>query len=150
MGQRLQKEKPKNFTYGKLMERILTFKLSNAPFFQQLIPLAEKKLHQVKIPLDRKQFFFQSKFSINYIWFLGPVVVFGDSSYSMDVAIRVSTIISSLLSVLADAQLLFFSDKIVQPHLIPKTIEQVIDVATNTKADGKKKKFPTHLIYPFH
>ena len=57
-----------------------------------------------------------------------PVVVLGDASYSMDVAIRTATIIASLLSFLADAELKFFNDQLFDPPLVPRTIEEVLRV----------------------
>ena len=100
------------------MERILYMKQNGKSFYEHLLPIAERRLKSIKLPLEP------------------PVVVFGDASYSMDVAIRVSTIIASLLTVLADADIQFFNVETFAPSKMPKTIPQVLDVALNTKADG--------------
>jgi hypothetical protein len=117
--QRLEsKEEKLNLTYGKLMERLLYFKKIDAPFYELLIPLAEEKLNKISLELEP------------------PVVVLGDASYSMDVAIRTSTIIASVLTVLTSAELKFFNVRLVDPPLNPKTIPEVVRVATEMKADG--------------
>lgn len=115
---RLEAGEDPELPYGKLMERILYMKLSNKPFYALLLPFAERRLKSIKLPLEP------------------PVVVFGDASYSMDVAIRVSTIIASLLTVLADADIFFFNVNSFAPPNAPSTIPQVLNVALNTKADG--------------
>ncbi len=53
------------------------------------------------------------------------MVVLGDASPSMDVAIEVSTIVASLLRTLANARLVFFCDHFMEPPFIPKNVEQV-------------------------
>jgi hypothetical protein len=116
--ERLAKGEDPELAYGKLMERILFMKMNGKSFYELLLPLAERRLKAIKLPLEP------------------PVVVFGDASYSMDVAIRVSTIIASLLTVLADADIQFFNVDSFAPQNLPSTIPQVLDVALNTKADG--------------
>jgi len=115
---RLDAGEEPNFSYGKFMERLLYFRMNRAPFFHKLIPIAEKRLHEIELPLEP------------------PVVVLGDASYSMDVAIRTSTIIASLLAALCAAELRFFNVRSFPPENTPRTVEDVLDVATNTKADG--------------
>ena len=115
---RLEAGDEPDFSYGKFMERLLFFRQQNAVFLPRLIPIAERRLHDIELPLEP------------------PVVVLGDASYSMDVAIRTSTIIASLLAALCDADLRFFNVHSFPPHLVPRTVEQVLDVATNTRADG--------------
>jgi hypothetical protein len=87
---RLEEGERPSFSYGKLMERLLHFKRNNLPFVSYLIPIAEKVLHSMTLPLEP------------------PVVVIGDASGSMEVAIRTATIIASLLTVLSNAELRFF------------------------------------------
>lgn len=53
------------------------------------------------------------------------MVVIGDASASMDVAIQTSTIIASFLTALTNAELVFFSGDIIDPAFVPKTVEQV-------------------------
>jgi len=100
------------------MERLLFFKMCGAPFYNKLIPIAEKRLQKIRLPLEP------------------PVVVLGDASYSMDVAIRTATIIGSLLSALTNADLRFFNVESFAPPIIPRTIHEVLECATRTKADG--------------
>eukprot|EP01099_Mayorella_cantabrigiensis_P003834 TRINITY_DN287_c0_g4_i1.p1 TRINITY_DN287_c0_g4~~TRINITY_DN287_c0_g4_i1.p1 ORF type:complete len:752 (+),score=166.70 TRINITY_DN287_c0_g4_i1:194-2257(+) len=106
------------FTYGKLMERLLYFKMNKIQFYDRLISLAETRLHAIKLPLEP------------------PVVVCGDASYSMDIAIRTATVIGSVLTVVSHADLRFFNVHSIPPHIVPRTIPQVMDVALNTKAIG--------------
>ena len=54
----------------------------------------------------------------------------------MDVAIRVSVIISSLVSVLAEGELGFFNTKVFSPEAMPSNVGDVLTVALETKADG--------------
>ncbi len=115
---RLENGEDPELPYGKLMERLLFLRMNNKAFYHLLMPIAERRLRSIRLPLER------------------PVVVFGDASYSMDVAIRVSTIISSLLTVLAGASIFFFNVSPFAPPHAPTTIPQVLDVALNTKADG--------------
>ena len=54
-----------------------------------------------------------------------PIVVIGDKSGSMEVAIRTSTIIASLLSAITAAKLVFFNTENHDATFIPETVEQV-------------------------
>jgi len=126
---RLDTEKP-SFGYGKLMERLLYFKSVNAPFYKKLVPIAETRLKQIDLQLE------------------APVVVIGDASYSMDVAIRVSTVIASVLTALCGAELKFFTGESVDPPVIPRTASEVIDVAFGVKADGLTA--PAAALWPYY
>jgi len=108
----------------------LYFKSLNAPFFKKLMPIAEKRLRQIHLQLE------------------SPVVVIGDASYSMDVAIRVATVISSVLTALCGAELKFFTGESVDPPIIPKNVPQVLDVATGVKADGLTA--PAAALWPYY
>lgn len=103
--------------YGKLMERLLTFKSMGAPFLPAMVKTAEAKLANFRLPLEP------------------PVVCFGDASYSMDVAIRVSTIIASVLTAITNADLRFFNTESIVPPKVPRTIEDVLDLTMTVKAD---------------
>jgi len=126
IARRLSNGEEPTFNYGKLLERLLMFKLLRSPgadlVLPHLIPIAERRLQEIKLPLSSQH----------------KAVVLGDASYSMDCAIRVSTVIGSLLAALASAELRFFNVRTVRPPGggIPRTVEQVLDVATATKADG--------------
>ena len=122
------KQEPIKLSYGKLMERLLTIKMlregiqqrrywgeppartenpTKAPFLLELIPMAEKLLKSITLALAP------------------PVVVIGDRSGSMEVAIRTSTIIASLLTAITSAKLVFFDDSNMDAAFIPTNIEEV-------------------------
>jgi hypothetical protein len=54
-----------------------------------------------------------------------PVVVIGDASGSMEVAIETSTIVASFMRALTNADLAFFSDSYIEPKFVPATVEKV-------------------------
>ena len=140
--------------YGKLMERLLTIKIirenirpapvwgqaytpapsksdrTKAGFFPLLIPMAEKRLEEISLPLEQ------------------PIVVIGDKSSSMDVAIRTSTIIASLLTAITSAKLVFFNNNNHDASFIPRNIEQVLEMAVTTHATGSTA--PAASLYPFY
>lgn len=118
IAKRLEKGETPQFSYGKLMERLLTFKMMNTSFYSKLLPIAEKRLDEIQLILE------------------SPVVIFGDASYSMDCAIRTSTIIASVVAALTDAELKFFNVKSFASKTNPKTVAQVLEVTTTTKAYG--------------
>ncbi|ELR17586.1 Ubox domain containing protein [Acanthamoeba castellanii str. Neff] len=118
IAQRIDAGEEPNFSYGKLMERLLYFKMNGIAFYHKLVPVAQKRLKDIFLPLEP------------------PVVVMGDASYSMDIAIRTATIIGSLLAALTKADLLFFNVKSFTPKTMPRTIEDVLECATSTPADG--------------
>ena len=63
------------------------------------------------------------------------MAVLGDASYSMDVAIRASTIVASLLAALSQAELRFFNTSSHAPAVTPRTALECLHVATSTRAD---------------
>eukprot|EP01118_Nematostelium_gracile_P006503 TRINITY_DN2090_c0_g1_i1.p1 TRINITY_DN2090_c0_g1~~TRINITY_DN2090_c0_g1_i1.p1 ORF type:complete len:714 (+),score=227.13 TRINITY_DN2090_c0_g1_i1:88-2142(+) len=129
INKRLDEEEP-TFGYGKLMERLLYFKSIDAPFFQKMIPVAEKRLKAIDLRLET------------------PCVILGDASNSMDVAIRVATVISSVITAVSGAELKFFTGECVNPPLIPRTALQVLDVATKVKANGLTA--PAAALWPYY
>lgn len=119
-----------NFGNGKILERLLTVRENGAlNLYQKMIEIAEKKMYNLKLYLKP------------------PVVILGDASGSMEVAIKVSSIISSLLCNICDADLRFFNDhdKLIDP---PKNVTEVIKVATECKADGSTA--PAASLYPYY
>jgi len=110
-------EKP-TLGYGKLMERLMYFESVGLPFAEMLLPTAEECLRSIQLALEP------------------PVYCFGDASYSMDVAIRCSTIIGSVLASLTNAELRFFNDKVIQLPKTPHTTREVMDAVNNIHADG--------------
>ncbi|XP_070563497.1 uncharacterized protein [Ptychodera flava] len=154
--ERLERGDAVSLPYGKLMERLLTLKmlrenissrgrggggfttgstateesLKKAPFFDQLVPIAEKQLQNISVPLE------------------APVVVIGDASPSMNVAIRTSTIIASLLSAIARAKLVFFHSFLMEPPFLPETVSQALELATTVQTDHMTA--PAAGLYDFY
>lgn len=116
--------------YGKLMERLLYFRGLGSPIAEQLIPIAERRLGAIQLSLEP------------------PVACFGDASYSMDVAIRCSTIIGSVLTCLTGADLEFFTDAVVPPPVIPRSIRDVLRVVDTVAATGLTA--PAASLWPLY
>jgi len=125
---RLQNGEEPQFGYGKLVERMLVFQAKDASFFQALIPIAQKRLKQLRLPLE------------------SPVVVLGDASSSMDVAIRVSTIIGSLLTALTGADLRFFNQDYLPTPTVPRDVNGVLEVVEKVRARGSTS--PAAALWP--
>lgn len=100
------------------------------PFYPALISQAEEKLKNIKISLE------------------SPVVVVGDASGSMDIAIETSCIIAGILTAITSAKLVFFSDDNWDAPFLPKSVEDVIDLAIKTKTVGGTA--PAASLYPFY
>ena len=135
---RLEKGERVELGYGKLMERLILFNDYNSKnliteknsLFSLLIPIAEKNLKTFKSTLA------------------SPVAVLGDASSSMDVAIRTSTIISSLLATICEAKLSFFKHENFESKLKKlKDIKDVLQVACDTKASGSTS--PAASLVPY-
>jgi len=126
--ERLRAGETPKFSYGKLVERLLYFRSLDLPFVDYLLPVAEERLRAIQLHLE------------------SPVVVYGDASYSMDVAIRCSTIIGSVLACLTNADLKFFNDKVVTPPVVPRNIAQVLEVTRSVRADGMTA--PAVVLWP--
>ena len=116
--------------YGKLMERLLYFRGLGSPVAEQLTPIAEARLHAIQLSLEP------------------PVACFGDASYSMDVAIRCATIIGSVLTCLTGADLSFFTDAVVPPPVVPRTIRDVLRVVDTVAATGLTA--PAASLWPLY
>lgn len=129
--ERLVKGQVPTFGYGKLMERLQLFKHCGASFYNLLLPIAESKLKSYRLPLEP------------------VVVVAGDASFSMDVAIRTSTIISSVVVALTnDAELKFFNVRAYDAPLLPKSAAQVLELSSTSKADGLTA--PACLLWEYY
>jgi len=116
--ERLEEGEKPTLGYGKLMERLMYFESLDLPFVKLLLPSAEESLRSIQLSLEP------------------PVYCFGDASYSMDVAIRCSTIIGSVLASLTNAELRFFSDRVIKPEKTPRTTREVMDAVKKIRADG--------------
>lgn len=110
-------------TYGKLMERILTFRRMRLKFAGDIVPLASRRLEELRAQwaenIDAK------------------VAVFGDASSSMQPAIEAATIFASMVSACFDGELSFFSSQLVEsPHGKPSNVNQTLDVCGKIRARG--------------
>jgi len=118
IAERLKKGEQPKFGYGKLMERLLYMKRAGVSAYKYLEPVADRRLRSLHLALE------------------SPVSVLGDASFSMDVAIRCATIIGSVLTLLTNADLKFFHSECFLPVVTPRTVAEVLKVATETKATG--------------
>ncbi|KAL8588504.1 hypothetical protein ACOMHN_022291 [Nucella lapillus] len=145
IGRRLKANEAVTLPSGKLLERLLTFKMirgnldsfhgdahpdTRARFLPDLIKVAQPRLTSIKLPLE------------------APIVVIGDKSGSMSVAIRTSTIIASLLTAITAARLTFFNTQDHEATTMPETVEQVLEMAINTRAEGGTA--PAASLWPYY
>ena len=128
--QRLEAGERPTLGYGKLMERMMYFEAQQLPFAEMLLPTAEESLRAIQLALEP------------------PVYCFGDASYSMDVAIRCSTIIGSVLASLTSAELRFFNDRVIQLPRTPRTTREVMDAVKQVRADGLTA--PACALWPMY
>lgn len=128
IAQRLAAGEAPGFGYGKLMERLFAARDLKTPFWEGLLPVAERGVARHALSITP------------------PVVVLGDASSSMTVAIRVATIIGSVLTVLARADLRFFNQALIAPPRVPRAIADVLHVADQIRADGSTA--PAAALWP--
>ncbi|KAL3942826.1 MAG: hypothetical protein SGBAC_003064 [Bacillariaceae sp.] len=121
----IRRNESKVFTFGKLLERLLTFqKLRQKKLASLLMGVAAMKLDVLK-----------EQYRDN----LNPkaVAVFGDASSSMQAAIEAAAIVASIISTTLDGELSFFaSDLVKSPHLKPSSVEQTLEVCQMIQASG--------------
>lgn len=141
---RLESGDTVNLPLGSVMDRLLTLanidmERSNRrkingnyeiPFMKNLIKDAELKLQDIKLSLET------------------PVVVIGDRSSSMSVAVRTSSIIAGILSSICSADLVFFNDRCQRPKKVPSNVEEVLDLALKTSAHGSTN--PVLCLWPYY
>ena len=136
MSQRLEAGERPQFGYGALLERLVSFQSKKVRFLSKLVNVAEDRLKDVSVALQ-------------------SVLVAGDASDSMNVAIRTATIISSLVSNVIDRQAnaqsksaastpgaitgsLFrlFTHKPVPVLKVPTSVNDILNFASTIKASG--------------
>jgi len=106
------------------MERILSFRELEYKFVPHLISHAQERLKLVKFDdLSEEDSFVRC-------------AVLGDASGSMEVAIKSSCIIASLLSVALSADLKFFNEEVFDPPVVPRTVNETIEVVNKICARG--------------
>merc|ERR1712070_170195 len=114
----------RKITYGKLVERILTLRRMGVKFADDLLPLADASLEELRSSWNREH--------LNR-----KVAVFGDASSSMQNAIEAATIFSSMVSVCFEGELSFFdSDLVASPHKRPANVQETIEVCQKVRARG--------------
>jgi len=117
-----------NLSYGKIVD--LISKTNNQEILQELLMLGDGRLKQYKI---------NESFE--------PVAVFGDQSSSMEIAIKTSGIITSLLCYICNAALHMFhseSDHIVNP---PRSITDAVKFGREVKTKGYTCPAASMLYY---
>ena len=111
-------------SFGKLLERLLTFQSRGWKLADDLMVAAEKRLSALKEVWSNEQ---------NN----GVTVVFGDASSSMTSAIQAATILATMFSVCWGAELSFFNHRfIASPHPRPTTVKQTLQVCRTIQASG--------------
>eukprot|EP00742_Colponemidia_sp_Colp-10_P002000 GILJ01002135.1.p1 GENE.GILJ01002135.1~~GILJ01002135.1.p1 ORF type:complete len:641 (-),score=94.64 GILJ01002135.1:147-2000(-) len=128
-GERLADSSRSN--YCKLMERLLFFRERKYKFAPLFMPIVSNKLEDMDAPSTNMK-----------------SVVIGDASSSMQMAIRIASIIGSLLSVYLHADLNFFTTVNIKPPVVPRTAEDVVLVSETVKAHGATA--PAASLYPYY
>jgi hypothetical protein len=121
-----------NMPYGELMKRIQSFKKDDTidkNLMNKLMSIASDDLQKYDIKIEQ------------------PVVVFGDASSSMDVAIRTSSIIMSILCSLCNAKMHLFrtGDEFIKNA--PRNVTDVIQMGEKCRASGLTS--PVASLYPY-
>ncbi|KAK3092936.1 hypothetical protein FSP39_009099 [Pinctada imbricata] len=104
--------------------------LSIAPFFDDLMKFTEERMKNIKLSLD------------------APIVIMGDRSPSMEVAIKTSSVIAGILTAITSAKLVFFDDNNMDSPFLPKTIQEVLTLAT--LIDVGSGTTPAASLMPFY
>lgn len=126
-------------TYGKLVERILTFRKLGVSFAEDLLPVADARLEQLKSVWGNHTATatgmndgIPTKTSKTH-----RVAVFGDASSSMSRAIEAASIFASMVSVCFDAELSFFGWGLVRsPHPKPRNVQEALEICDKVRASG--------------
>jgi len=111
-------------SFGKLLERILTFKGKKwSSLADKMMVAAQRRLTALKEVWSEQQ--------------NGTTVVFGDASSAMQSAIQAATIMATMISVCFGAELSFFNSHFVAspcPH--PSTVEETLRICVQVQASG--------------
>ncbi|CAD5117276.1 unnamed protein product [Dimorphilus gyrociliatus] len=149
-----------NLNIGKLLDRLLAIKMiredvsmtnceyewceetetlskrkrvpnkNKATFFPLLSSIVQEKMNGISLPLQ------------------SPILVAGDKSGSMDIAIRTSTIIASILAAMSSAKFVLFDNKAHEVENVPTDIKSALDLAISVEADFSTS--PAAALYPFY
>lgn len=118
--------------YGKLMDRLLTVKQNagHPQLMETLMQIAETRLNEINLQLNQ------------------PVLVLGDASGSMQVAVNTATIIASLLTALVEARLHFFKNVDIPINIPPYNVESVLKLTEEIVASHTT--VPAASLYPYY
>jgi hypothetical protein len=118
--------------YGKILQQILYFD-------------ENKKSKIVEILVERaNNILNDNKALLNSL----KIAILADASYSMDIAVKTATIVSSFLGAVLSAELSFFNhDLISSPILSPKTVSDVFKILKHIYAKGYTA--PAAALYPY-
>lgn len=128
IAERLKNIETVDISYGKLMD--LLMRCDDPDLTKQLVRITENQLQNYEMSLD------------------SPIVVLGDASSSMQVAINTSSIITSLLSKLAKAEVRLFRNNDNPVAKVPSTIDEVLTFAKQMRAGGSTS--PAASLYPYY
>lgn len=131
---RFDSEEQLDMPYGELMKRIQMLiessDTNSIKLVNKLMEIAENKLTGYQIAIDQ------------------PVVVLGDASASMDVAIRTSSIITSILTKACNAKLHLFRNKDEPIAIPPANVKEVLNMMALFKAGSSTA--PAASLYPYY
>jgi hypothetical protein len=116
-------------SYGKIVD--LISKTTNSEILYELMMLGSEKVKNYKIDIDQ------------------PVAIFGDQSGSMEIAIKTSGIITSLLCYICNANLHLFhsnDDRIMDP---PRNITDAVKFGKEVKTKGSTCPAASLMYYYF-
>ncbi len=121
-----------NVPYGELMKRIqmLKEKGNSVSLVNRLLEIAETKLNSYKLNIEQ------------------PVVVLGDASGSMEVAVKTSSIITSILVKVCQAKMHLFRDKDEVIENPPTNVSEVLEMMKKFKAYNSTA--PAASLYPYY
>lgn len=123
-------------TYGKLMERVLTFqRMGLDKLAEAVLVLADGRLEELKS-------YWQER--VQGL----KVAVVGDASSSMYMAIQSATIFASLCSICLDGELSFYnSGPVASPFKKPRDVKQALAVCNKVQASGCTS--PAAALWPY-
>ena len=125
-------------SFGKLLERILTFQSKGwNEVAELLIPAAARRLGALKEKWAGSD-------NTN-----GVTVIFGDKSASMQSAIEAATIIAAMISTCFEGKLSFFdSRKVNSPYKRPETVQHVLEIVRTIKAGNATSM--AAVLWPYY
>ncbi|KAK0048370.1 hypothetical protein Bpfe_022157 [Biomphalaria pfeifferi] len=150
ISKRLESGEEVNLPNGKLLERLLTIFLLRNPHLDNCLNNSVELVREPEIEnfLDRLIDVTEPRLTSLRVNLESPIVIIGDASGSMQTAIRTSTIIASLLTVICSAKLVFFNDKSSDAPFLPKTVREILKLTATTIADGGTT--PAASMMPFY